>query len=133
MTPEELAAYREWLRIMEFKDNAWPCMALTHIDQQAADIERLHLVIDSCHEDLNCKSDKIGELDVCLDEAEKLIRKNVNQINGLLAQVATLKKIAEEERAYIYSLNVIESMDVDEHMRAEAHRQLAEEHPEAFR
>ena len=41
MTPEELAAYREWLRIMEFKDNAWPCMALTHIDQQAARIKEL--------------------------------------------------------------------------------------------
>ena len=41
MTPEELAAYREWLRIMEFKDNAWPCMALTHIDQQATLIKEL--------------------------------------------------------------------------------------------
>ena len=28
MTPEELATYREWVRIMEFKHNSWPCMAL---------------------------------------------------------------------------------------------------------
>jgi DNA repair exonuclease SbcCD ATPase subunit len=26
---------------MEFKDNAWPCMALTHVDQQAARIKEL--------------------------------------------------------------------------------------------
>ena len=41
MTPEELAAYREWVRIMEFKRNSWPCMALDHIDQQAARIAEL--------------------------------------------------------------------------------------------
>ena len=41
MTPEELAAYREWVRIMEFKRNSWPCMALDHIDQQAARIKEL--------------------------------------------------------------------------------------------
>ena len=41
MTPEELVAYREWVRIMEFKRNSWPCMALDHIDQQAARIAEL--------------------------------------------------------------------------------------------
>ena len=41
MTPEELAAYREWVRIMEFNRNSWPCMALDHIDQQAARIAEL--------------------------------------------------------------------------------------------
>ena len=41
MSPEELAAYREWVRIMEFKRNSWPCMALDHIDQQAARIAEL--------------------------------------------------------------------------------------------
>ena len=41
MSPEELAAYREWVRIMEFKRNSWPCMALDHIDQQAARIKEL--------------------------------------------------------------------------------------------
>lgn len=136
MTPEELAAYREWLRIMEFKDNAWPCMALTHIDQQAADIERLHLVIDSCHEDLNCKSDKIGELDVCLDEAEKLIRKNADQINSLLAQVAALKKIAITAT----SRAIYEECQGDcghvicspEKHKKDARRRLSEECPEVF-
>ncbi|MFA5408011.1 MAG: hypothetical protein WC343_04490 [Bacilli bacterium] len=41
MSPEEITAYREWVRIMEFKDNAWPYMALAHIDQQAALIKEL--------------------------------------------------------------------------------------------
>ena len=41
MSPEELAAYRECVRIMEFKRNSWPCMALDHIDQQAARIAEL--------------------------------------------------------------------------------------------
>ena len=90
ITPEELVAYREWVRIMKFKDNAWPCMALTHIDQQAA------------------------------------------RIAELAAQVTALKKIAEEERAYILSANVMESIGVDEFLRTEARRQLAKEHPEAF-
>jgi hypothetical protein len=45
MTPEELAAYREWVRIMEFKHNSWPCMALDHIDQQAARIAELDSVL----------------------------------------------------------------------------------------
>jgi hypothetical protein len=48
-------------------------------------------------------------------------------------QVAALKKIAEDERAYILSANVMESTGVDEFLRTEARRQLAEEHPEAFR
>ena len=99
MTPEELAAYREWLRIMEFKDNAWPCMALTHIDQQAA---------------------RIAELE---------------------AQVAALKKIAVEERSnflYIYFHRSIvakplEPIECSNARLQDARRQLAEEHPEAFR
>ena len=51
----------------------------------------------------------------------------------LEAQVAALKKIAEDERAYILSVDVMESTGVDEFLRTEARRQLAEEHPEAFR
>jgi hypothetical protein len=50
----------------------------------------------------------------------------------LEAQVAALKKIAEDERAYILSVDVMESTGVDEFHRVEARRQLAEEHPEAF-
>ena len=53
-------------------------------------------------------------------------------IQDLGAQVAALKKIAEDERAYILSANVMESTGVDEFLRTEARRQLAKEHPEAF-
>jgi hypothetical protein len=55
------------------------------------------------------------------------------RIAALVAQLAALKKIAEEERAYILSANVMESIGVDEFLRTEARRQLAKEHPEAFR
>ena len=55
------------------------------------------------------------------------------RVAELEAQVAALKEIAVEERAYILSLNVLESRGVDEFHRVEARRQLAEEHPEAFR
>ena len=41
MTPEELAAYREWVRISNFESNTWPQMGLSHIDQQAARIAEL--------------------------------------------------------------------------------------------
>ena len=44
-----------------------------------------------------------------------------------------LKEIAVEERAYILSLNVLESRGVDEFLRTEARRQLAKEYPEAFK
>ena len=49
------------------------------------------------------------------------------------AQVAALKKIAEDERAYILSANVVESTGVDEFLRTEARRQLTEKYPEAFK
>ena len=54
-------------------------------------------------------------------------------IRDLGAQVAALKKIAEDERAYILSVNVMESTGVDEFHRVEARRQLAKEYSEAFR
>ena len=41
MTPEELAAYREWVRISNFESNTWQQMGLSHIDQQAARIAEL--------------------------------------------------------------------------------------------
>ena len=61
------------------------------------------------------------------------IDQQATRIAAREAQVTALKKIAEDERAYILSANVIESMGVDEFLRTEARRQLAEEHPEAFR
>ena len=74
---------------------------------------------------------------ICLPE-EVQAWKDENQklstwVEELGAQVTALKKIAEEERAYILSANVMESIGVDEFLRTEARRQLAKEHPEAFR
>lgn len=88
-----------------------------------------------CVEMRNQLPDLIAYIDRLVAQIERLREKADQQaarIAELEARVAALKKIAEEERAYIYSLNVIESMGVDEHMRTEARRQLAEEHPEAF-
>lgn len=124
-----------------------------YIGELEKNIERLHLVIDSCHEDLNCKSDKIDELDVCHDEAEKLIKKNADQINSLLAQVAALREIAIGERAgflhyrascydpgrrcpYAKGCDDCTGWDTCsalDRFNADAIRQLSEEHPEAFR
>ena len=42
MSPEELAAYREWIRISKFASNSWPCMALSQIsdlEKRNADLE----------------------------------------------------------------------------------------------
>lgn len=124
MTPEELAAYREWVRIMEFKHNSWPCMALDHIDQQAARIAEL--------EKMNAELEaRLGhEQVVTMQNREAQLQ---GYIRDLGAQVAALKKIAEDERAYILSVNVMESTGVDEFIRTEARRQLEEEYPEAFR
>lgn len=124
MTPEELAAYREWVRIMEFKRNSWPCMALDHIDQQAARIAEL--------EKMNAELEaRLGhEQVVTMQNREAQLQ---GYIRDLGAQVAALKKIAEDERAYILSVNVMESTGVDEFIRTEARRQLEEEYPEAFR
>lgn len=136
MTPEELAAYREWLRIMEFKDNAWPCMALTHIDQQATLIKELDDAVSGPLENIAKMLETVNVDTIFSGIIQTWKNENgtlKTRITELEAQVAALKKIAEEERAYIYSLNVIESMGVDEHMRTEARRQLSEEHPEAFR
>ena len=92
MTPEELAAYREWVRISNFESNTWPQMGLSHIDQQAA---------------------RIAELE---------------------AQVAALKKIAVEEVAIrIAYENNMSPVECREYSHCQARRQLAEEHPEAFR
>lgn len=169
MTPEELAAYREWVRIMEFKRNSWPCMALDHIDQQAARIkelddavsgplENIAKMLETVNEDmifsgiiqtwknenLTLKSQitdmekrnadleaRIGhEQVVTMQDREAQLQRYIRELE---AQVTTLKEIAEDERAYILSVNVMESTGVDEFIRTEARRQLAEEHPEAFR
>ena len=129
MTPEELAAYREWLRIMEFKDNAWPCMALTHIDQQATLIKELDDAVSGPLENIAKMLETVNADTIF----SGIIQTWKNENQTLQSQVAALKKIAEDERAYILSANVMESTGVDEFLRTEARRQLAEEHPEAFR
>ena len=95
MTPEELAAYREWVRISNFESNTWPQMGLSHIDQQAA---------------------RIAELE---------------------AQVAALQEIAADQKAaHIAFVGFHRNMNEDEtknKAQDEARRQLAKEHPGAFR
>ena len=143
MTPEELAAYREWVRIMEFKRNSWPCMALDHIDQQAARIAELDDAVSGPLENIaemleTVNADMIfaGIIQTWKNE-NMTLRSQISDLEkrnaDLEAQIAALKKIAEDERAYILSVDVMESTGVDEFLRTEARRQLAEEHPEAFR
>lgn len=74
----------------------------------------------------------IGQQATALDEAEALIKKNADQINALLAQVAALKELAEWERASRLRDQV--DYETDDEMMPEfcrdAIRQLSEEHPE---
>ena len=129
MSPEELVAYREWVRIMEFKRNSWPCMALDHIDQQAAQIKELDDAVSDTLENITKLFETVNADMIFAG----IIQTWKNENQTLQSQVAALKKIAEDERAYILSANVMESTGVDEFLRTEARRQLAEEHPEAFR
>ena len=143
MTPEELVAYREWIRISKFASNSWPCMALDHIDQQAARIKELDDAVSGPLENItkmletvNADTIFAGVIQIWKTENQtlKLQISDLEKRNAdLEAQVAALKKIAEDERAYILSVDVMESTGVDEFLRTEARRQLAEEHPEAFR
>ena len=104
MTPEELKEFREWCRTFEVSADSMIMKALTHIDQQAT----------------------------ALDEAEALIKKNADQINALLAQVAALQEIAINERDE-YNDMLQEYCGGEFHTTDDARRQLAKEHPEAFR
>ena len=122
MTPEELKEFREWCRTFEVSADSMIMKALTHIDQQAT----------------------------ALDEAEALTRRNVELINGYMAriteleaQVAALQEIAvglvatSEYETENWSMRMIpwEEISVEwaEHYKNKACRQLAKEHPEAFR
>lgn len=108
MTPEEIEAFRGWCRTFEVPPHSLVMKALEHIDQQAT----------------------------ALDEAEALIKKNADQINALLAQVAALREIAAEQKAaHIAFVGFHRNMNEDEtknKAQDEARRQLSEEHPEAF-
>ena len=121
MSPEELAAYREWIRISKFASNSWPCMALDHIDQQAAQIAELDDAVSGPLENITKMLETVNADTILAGVIQTW--KNENQT--LKSQVAALKKIAEDERAYILSVDVMESTGVDEFLRTEARRQLA--------
>lgn len=116
MTPEELKEFREWCRTFEVSADSMIMKALTHIDQQAT----------------------------ALDEAEALIKKNADQINALLAQVAALQEIAIDQLAennydFEYNMDNIgkyfwqRDEKIQKKFLDDARRQLSEEHPEVFR
>ena len=144
MSPEEITAYREWIRIMEFKDNTWPCMALIHIDQQAARIKELDDAVSGPLENIakmleTVNADTIfsGIIQTWKNENSTL----KTRITELEAQVAALKKIAIKEKASglfnsPWDSGLPDDCGYDaeiEACRTEARRQLSEEHPEAFR
>ena len=114
MSPEELAAYREWVRIMEFKRNSWPCMALDHIDQQAARIaeldgavsgplENIAEMLETVNADMifagiiqtwknenDTLKTRITELEKDLEATEKRVREHEeheNQTHGILGKI----------------------------------------------
>ena len=134
MTPEELAAYREWLRIMEFKDNAWPCMALTHIDQQATLIKELDDAVSGPLENIAKMLETVNADTIFSGIIQTWKNENgtlKTRIAELEAQVAALKKIAVEEVAIrIAYENNMSPVECREYSHCQARRQLAEEHPE---
>ena len=153
MTPEELATYREWVRIMEFKRNSWPCMALDHIDQQAARIAELDGAVSGPLENIakmleTVNADMIffGIIQTWKTENQtlKLQISDLEKRNAdLEAQVVALKEIAVEGRAVAEFGGEQEGQDyhlyfrtwnIDrESYRKEALELLQAEHPEAFR
>ena len=147
MTPEELAAYREWVRIMEFKRNSWPCMALDHIDQQAARIAELDGAVSGPLENIAKMLETVNEDTIFAGVIQTWKTENQtlkSQISDLEkrnadlgAQVTVLQEIAVEQKAaHIAFVGFHRNMNEDEtknKAQDEARRQLAEEHPEAFR
>ena len=88
--------------------------------------------------------ERIAELETQVDQSQKVI-------SELMAQVAALKKIAEDERAAVLTADICDGGDGYGHLSicgmnavagittrveervAMAHYQLAKEHPEVFR
>ena len=129
MSPEELAAYREWIRISKFASNSWPCMALDHIDQQAAQIAELDDAVSGPLENITKMLETVNaENQTLKSQISDLEKRNAD----LEARVAALKEIAGEERAAVLAC-FEDAHGVTEEHRLEARRQLVKEHPEAFR
>jgi ribonuclease I len=139
MTPEELAAYREWLRIMEFKDNAWPCMALTHIDQQATLIKELDDAVSGPLENIAKMLETVNADTIFSGIIQTWKNENgtlKTRIAELEAQVAALQEIAITAT----SRTIYEECQGDcgrvicspEKHKKDARRRLSEEYPEVF-
>ena len=99
MTPEELAAYREWVRIMEFKRNSWPCMALDHIDQQAARIAELDGAVSGPLENITKMFETVNEDTIFAGIIQTWKNENdtlKTRIAELEATVAALKEEHQE-------------------------------------
>ena len=69
---------------------------------------------------------------IVISELMARIDVQTNRIAELEAQVAALKKIAEEERAAMFAC-AEDLHGIDDGHLIEARRQLAEEHPEVFK
>ncbi len=100
--------------------------------------------VDDILKNCNILRTRAMKAEASLAEAEALIRKNAELMNGYLtriadleAQVAALQEIAIEQKAMrICTIPANwwnEGEQVKEYFRASARRQLAKEHPEAFR
>ncbi len=135
---EEVIGCSEWLHaenadlllIVEMR-NQLPDL-IAYIDRLVAQIERLREKADQ-------QAVRISELETDLEKEEYNDEAFMDEISRLVlyivdleSKIAALKKIAEEERAAM--LACAEDLHgIDEGHLIEARRQLAEEHPEAFR
>jgi RNA recognition motif-containing protein len=116
--------------------------ALEHIDQQAASLDEAEALTKRNAELMNGYLARITELETrCIYNPESgkiFVPDGHPELERLRKQIATLQEIAVEERAKrIYkgrfrSLNFELPADRKNHI-GEARRQLATEHPEAFR
>jgi len=139
MSPEELAAYREWIRISKFASNSWPCMALDHIDQQATQIAELDDAVSGPLENIAKMLETVNADTMFAGVIQTW--KTENQT--LKSQIAALKEIAVEGWAVAEFGGEQEGQDyhlyfrtwnIDrESYRKEARKLLQAEHPEAFR
>jgi len=156
MTPEELAAYREWVRIMEFKRNSWPCMALDHIDQQAARIAELVGAVSGPLENIAKMLETVNEDMIFSGIIQTWKTENDTLKTRITELEATVAALKEEFLKSAYEHNKVshghawypgdedyneylKRVDADAHKKAQealdgvlagARRQLVEEHTE---